>query len=66
MSEEINSMSYEAAMTELEGIVGKLESDTVQLDELASLVKRAHALSAYCKAKLRSIEEDLEKLNNEE
>ncbi|TND07934.1 MAG: exodeoxyribonuclease VII small subunit [Bacteroidetes bacterium] len=56
-------LTYETAMAELEEIVQKLDSDSVALDELAQLVKRANELAAFCKNKLREIESELEKLN---
>lgn len=56
-------LTYESAMNELEQIVQRLDNDEVALDELATLVKRANELSAFCKNKLRDIEKELEKLN---
>jgi len=51
--------TYEAAMTELQKIVTDLQSETIGIDELSEKVKRAAELINFCKAKLRSTEEDI-------
>jgi exodeoxyribonuclease VII small subunit len=56
-------LSYDSAYAELNKILASLQSDEVSLDEISDKLKRAAELSAFCKSKLRSIEEDLEKIN---
>ena len=56
-------LSYDSAYAELNKILASLQSDEVSLDEISDKLKRAAQLSAFCKSKLRSIEEDLEKIN---
>lgn len=55
-------ISYENAMKELQEIVTNLQEEVTSVDELSDKVKRAAELIDYCKTKLRSTEEDIEKL----
>jgi len=54
---EIGEMSFEAAMAELETVLGKLERGDVPLDESISLYERGALLKARCEAKLKEAEE---------
>jgi len=54
--------SYEAAMKELQGIVSNIQEGEVSIDDLSASVKRAAELINYCKEKLRSTEEDIQKV----
>ena len=58
---EKKKISYKQALSELESIVTKIESGKPDVDELASLVKRAVELVRYCKTKLHKTEDDLNK-----
>lgn len=51
--------SYKVAMAELEDIVGKIEQDELDLDELSASVKRATELIVSCKKKLKETDEEL-------
>ncbi len=53
--------SYDAALAELQEIVRNLESDDSGIDQLAEQVKRASELLAFCRAKLRQTETEIEK-----
>jgi exodeoxyribonuclease VII small subunit len=53
----------DSANVGLNKILASLQPDEVSLDEISSKPKRAAELSAFCKSKFRSIEEDLEKIN---
>lgn len=55
-------MTYNSAYAELNKILTELQSEDTGLDELSDKLKRAIELSEFCKAKLRSIEEDIEKI----
>jgi len=45
---EIDQMKYEQAFTELEALVGKLESGKIDLDEAVKLFERGQALARHC------------------
>ena len=45
-------LSFEQAVSELEEIVGKLNSSSVRLDEMIALFERGTALSEHCTALL--------------
>lgn len=55
-------MTYTSAYAELNKILTELQSEESGLDELSDNLKRAIELSEFCKSKLRSIEEDIEKI----
>jgi exodeoxyribonuclease VII small subunit len=58
----IESMSFEAALAELENIVSRLEQGEVDLDDSIALYERGTALKAHCEAKLKGAEARLEKI----
>ncbi|QIE40961.1 exodeoxyribonuclease VII small subunit [Rhodobacteraceae bacterium SC52] len=53
----VEDMTFEAAMAELETVVGRLEAGEVALDESISLYERGALLKAHCEARLKSAEE---------
>lgn len=53
----VNEMSFEAAMAELETVLGKLERGDVALDESITLYERGALLKARCETKLKEAEE---------
>ncbi|KHA50274.1 exodeoxyribonuclease VII small subunit [Sulfitobacter geojensis] len=53
----IEEMSFEAAMAELEKVLGQLERGDVALDESIALYERGAALKARCETKLKEAEE---------
>jgi exodeoxyribonuclease VII small subunit len=55
-------ISYEAAYEELQDIVTRIEEGDIGVDELAAKVKRAAELIKLCKAKLKSVEEDVDQV----
>jgi exodeoxyribonuclease VII small subunit len=57
------NMTYDAAYAELSNILASLQKEDVSLDDLSDKLKRAAELSDFCKTKLRSIEEDIEKIS---
>lgn len=57
------NMTYDAAYAELNYILSSLQKEDVSLDDLSDKLKRAAELSDFCKTKLRSIEEDIEKIS---
>jgi exodeoxyribonuclease VII small subunit len=52
-------LSYSKAYTELQEISKKLENGEFGIDELSVKIKRAAELVNFCKEKLRTIEEDM-------
>ncbi|MBW7055439.1 exodeoxyribonuclease VII small subunit [Paracoccus bogoriensis] len=59
---DINTLSFEEAMRELEATVGKLETGEATLEESIALYERGAALRAHCEARLREAEERVEKI----
>lgn len=53
----VDEMSFEAAMAELETVLGKLERGDVALDESIVLYERGALLKARCETKLKEAEE---------
>ena len=53
----VDEMSFEAAMAELESVLGKLERGDVALDESITLYERGALLKARCETKLKEAEE---------
>ena len=58
-------LSYNEAYAELEAILVKIESNELDVDKLASQVKRASELVKICKGKLHETEAEVEKIINE-
>jgi len=56
------NLTYEKAYDELKKIAGEIESESVSVDVLAEKVKRASYLITYCQEKLRSTEQDVNKI----
>lgn len=59
---DIDEMSFEQAIKELETVVGQLERGDVALDESIALYERGAALKARCEAKLKEAEEKVAKI----
>jgi exodeoxyribonuclease VII small subunit len=59
---DVENMSFEDAIKELEMVVGQLERGDVALDESIALYERGAALKARCEAKLKEAEEKVAKI----
>lgn len=59
---EIETMSFEQAMKELEATVGRLEHGEATLEESIALYERGAKLRAHCDTVLRAAEERVEKI----
>ncbi len=57
-------MTYDSAYQELNKLLNDLQSEDTGLDDLSKKLKRAVELSEFCKIQLRSIEVDIEKMND--
>ncbi len=60
---EIASMSFEAALAELEQIVRQLEEGKASLDEAIAAYERGAALKQHCEAKLRDAQAKVDKIS---
>ena len=60
--QDVEEMSFEAALEELEGIVNKLESGRVDLEESIGIYERGEKLKARCDALLKQAEARIEKI----
>ena len=55
--------TYEAALSELEALVGQLESGQMPLDQLLTGYQRGAALLAFCRDKLKAVEDQIQVLD---
>ena len=53
------TMKYEEAMAQLEAIVRKMESNELDIDEIAAHLKTAQRLIKFCRDKLTKTEAEL-------
>ncbi|HVV64875.1 MAG TPA: exodeoxyribonuclease VII small subunit [Rhizomicrobium sp.] len=58
----VETLSFEAALAELEGIVARLEQGEVDLEDSIALYERGQALKGHCERKLKAAEGRLEKI----
>jgi exodeoxyribonuclease VII small subunit len=58
----VESLSFEAALSELESIVSRLEQGEVDLEDSIALYERGTALKSHCEKKLKGAETRLEKI----
>ncbi|MBV6658558.1 MAG: exodeoxyribonuclease VII small subunit [Devosiaceae bacterium] len=61
-SPDAATLSFEAAMAELERIVDQLERGEVPLEDSIAIYERGEALKARCDALLKAAEERVEKI----
>lgn len=57
-------ISFETALKKLEGIVNKLEDESVPLEEAINLFEEGTKLSSYCSNILEKAELRIEQVNN--
>ena len=60
---KIQDLAFEAAFTQLEEIVGKLEAGDLPLDDALALFEQGQKLAAYCSAKLDEAELKVQELS---
>ena len=58
----VSTLTFEAALKELEAIVARLEQGQVDLEDSIVLYERGQALKAHCESKLKAAEGRLEKI----
>lgn len=54
-------LDYSDAFSRLEELVLQMESDEIQVDELAEKVKQANELISFCEKRLREVENEVRK-----
>lgn len=59
---DIASMSFEAALAELETIVKRLETGNAKLDDAISSYERGALLKQHCEAKLREAQTRVDRI----
>ena len=60
-----DTLSYKAAIEELESIVGEIENESVDVDVLARKVKRATFLINLCRKKLKTTDNEIKRILKE-
>ena len=56
--------SYEAALTELDGLVQQMEGGQMPLDRLLDGYRRGAELLAFCKSRLQAVEDQVKVLED--
>jgi len=62
VASDIASMSFEAALHELEGIVSQLERGDVELEKSIAMYERGAALKAHCETRLKEAQLKVDKI----
>ncbi len=57
-----DEVSFSAAMQELEGILGRIESEEVDIDQLAEELGRAAELLELCRGRIRKAEVEVSQI----
>lgn len=60
---DIDGLSFEAALAELEAIVRSLEQGQAPLDESIELYQRGDRLKRHCEARLKAAQARIEKIS---
>jgi len=55
-------LTYNEAVAEIELIIGRIENQELDIDELSVNVKRVAELLNFCKLKLKNTEEEVQKI----
>ena len=62
MTQDINNLTFEEAMEELETVVRQLETGKIKLDEAVAVYERGIKLKNFCEEKLKSAKSKIDKL----
>ena len=65
IAEDIQQLSFEQALGELESIVDRLETGDVALEESIEIYQRGSQLRAYCDSNLKSAQARIEKITGD-
>lgn len=66
MTNVANEQTFEEMMVELEKVVGKLDEESISLEESIELYQRGIELSSKCELKLKEAEDKVNKLVQKE
>lgn len=61
----VSEMSYSQAVTELEDIMRRMQSDALDIDLLAAYTRRATELLTECRRRLTATDEELRTILNQ-
>ena len=56
--------SYEAALEELELLIGRVESGHLPLDEMQAAYQRSEMLMAFCRQRLDTVQDQMQVLDD--
>lgn len=59
----LNKLTFEDALAQLENIVRELEAGKIKLDDAVEAYEKATALKKYCEDKLKTAQLKIEKIN---
>ena len=65
MKNEINKMTFEESFNELNNIVGKIDNDSISINDMTDLFERAVKLNNHCKKLLDNTKGKIQKLVKE-
>lgn len=57
----MDCQNYEQAMAELEKLTRQMETGELGIDQMASQLRKAQELSAFCRKQLYKVEEEVKK-----
>lgn len=60
---DLNKISFEDALAQLESMVRELESGKIKLDDAVEVYEKATALKKFCENKLKAAQLKIEKIN---
>jgi exodeoxyribonuclease VII small subunit len=60
---DLNKISFEEALIQLENIVRELESGKIKLDDAVEVYEKAVTLKKFCEDKLKAAQLKIEKIN---
>ena len=58
----MSKITYEVALTEINGIISEIETGESDVETMIEKVKRATFLLKFCKEKLKKTQEELDKV----
>ena len=59
-------LTYETAVTKLANIVSELEKNTLDIDQVSEQLQEAQKLLKFCKERLGKVEQDINKILEDE
>jgi exodeoxyribonuclease VII small subunit len=63
MAQNKKDVSYQQALLKIEKIIKELQGETVDVDQLSVKLKEAYNLIEVCRAKIKSAETEIKKIN---